>query len=452
MLDDVYAELNYGNTVGEVKVYVTGSFFYEGITDDPNSIREYKMSSRIKFSNDGQVLLRRDTFTRAEQEPIMSVYDMDNEKIKVVEAEEDMEVTMLDKEKYMYKSLLFSPNLFLQYILKNASANSFIATDNGYHIIRHQNHHGDVYFLYINNQSYTVDRIEQPMYHPVLGDYYQTTTYSKYDIRDGYQVLSKMTVTRDSMEIYNLDIDYEEILPSKVNLTERLHKAKVGEWLYTFSLKKWNTRAVVADLGDCLVLLDPPPTLEAGYLLSDNLKKAFPNKEVKYCIVSHLHRQRMGGVRVFMEQGAIIVTTEGSMDFFKKTAYSKHLFSEDIRQKKLISPKLQFVNFNGYEVRSKSRVISLYLLNKSSFHTDEHLIAYIPSEKILVTSDIIKTTELKERPLTKEEKGLVSFVKSVKIDVKQVIQSWPLEKTPNVFDYEKVDPDSGNKLKNIFKK
>lgn len=443
VLNDVYNELNYNNTVGDVKMRLKGKYYYEGVKNNPGSIREYNMGSVINFSKAGAVLLRKDTFTRSGQDAITSFYDITEQDMNITVANEALKPNEGQREKYLYESLIFSPNLLLQYVLRDASTNTFIGTDEQHHIIRHNNNSGNVFFLYVNTKSYFLERIEQPMYDPATGDYFRTITYGKYDIQDGYQAPGKITIHKDSTLVYDLSIDLSEMLPRVDYGSQILKQQKVGEWTYVVSMEQWNCRSVVADMGDFLVVLGPPATPEAGYTLLDNIKKAYNGKDIKYCVVSHHHPEHIGGVRPFMEAGAMIVTTEAMQPFFQQMARNKHTYSKDVRLKKFISPKFLFVKLNGQEIRANGRKIELYLLNKQSHHTDEYIISYFPNDKILVEGDLINTTNRKEgRVLNAQEKGLVEFVEASKLNVKQVVQTWPATNTPALFDYNIIKPES----------
>ena len=446
VLNDVYAELNYNNSVGDIKMHIRGTYKYEGMNNKPGSARDFVMSSDITLSDGGNVLLRKDTFTRIGENTITSFYDIDSAHINVTEANAELKLTDKDKEKYVYESLIFSPNMLLQFILRDASRNNFISTDDKYHIIRHNNEAGNVYFLYINASTYFLEKIDQPMYDPVAGDHFRTITYQNYDVQDGYQVPGKITITKDSATVYSLTVEMKEILPRVEFGTARLSQKGIGEWLFLVPMPKWNCKSVIADMKDFLVVFEPPTNTEAGYTLIDNIKRAYPGKEIRYCVVSHHHPDHMGGVRPFMEEGTIIVTTEGNRNYFQGIARNKHMFSKDVRVKKYITPKFMFVTMNKQEIKSGEKIIQLFLLNKKSNHTDEYIISYIPAEKILIEGDLIKTSNLKQRALDKQEKGLVDFIEEQKINVKQVVQTWPIENSPHIFEYSLIKPESNNKL------
>lgn len=442
VINDAYTELNYSNTVGDVKMHVKGLFNYTGEPDNPGSVREYTVSGHINFARGGMILERKDTFTRIGQDPITSLYDISDDKMNIIVANENMKATSADREKYLYQSLIFSPNLLLQYMLRDASRNTYISSDDKFHIVRHNNASGDCFFLYVDTKTYYLDHIDQPMYEAGIGDYYRTIKYGKYDIQDGYQTPGSITISIDSNIIYKLDIELEEMLPQVDYGMMRLSQKKIGSWLFLVPMPEWNSKSVIADMNEYLVVFEPPATSEASYTLLDNIKKAYPGKEIRYCVVSHHHPEVNGGIRPFMEEGITIVTTEGNKEYFQNIARNRHMFSKEVRLKKFMTPKFLFVTTNQQEIRTRDHIIQFYLLNKKSHHTDEYILSYIPTDKILIEGDLVKTTNLKERALNNKEKGLVEFIDDNKINVKEVVQSVPLENAPFVFEYDVIKPTS----------
>lgn len=453
VLNDAYKEMNYNNTVGDMRMIAEGAYYHSGHYDEPGSTKEYKMVSHIQVSRSGDKVVRRDTFSRMGTE-VVSHYDINGASVDVKEANEKVETSKYDKEKYTYKSAMLNPNLLLQLALNNAATNSYVAADKTHHIIRHSNASGDIYYLYINSNTYLLDKVEQPQYDQVTGDYYIVTTYDGYDVHDGYQIPTSINTMnlRDSSYTYKLKVSVKNILPG-LNLSDAsLSKQDAGEWLYTIPLEKWNTRAVVADLSDYLVVFDVPAGPEAGYALLDYLKKAFNNKEVRYCIISHHHPDHLGGIRPFMEAGATIVTTKGNKDLIDEIATNKHMYGTGVRVRKPVKANYLFIDFK-YDIRAAGRTITVYPINRKSKHTDEYLISYVPSDRILIQGDLVKSWDLREeRKPSDREASLIQYISDNKIYPKYIIQTWPLENTPKLIDYEILVPGNSNKLKHTSKK
>lgn len=446
ILNDVYAELNYNNNISAVRMQLEGSYQHVGNYEVPYATREFKMVSKINYNYNNQTLQRRDTFSKIGDEQIVSQYTIDKKSIKVIEAGAEVTTTLTQTEKYIYESAIFCPNVFLRLVLKNAAANTFISSDEKYHIIRHNNTVGGIYYIYIDAKSYYVTKIDQPKYDAIEGDYFISTHYENYDLQDGYQIPGKVKIYKDSTLQYNLRVDVKELMPDEYISTERLSKKEVGEWLHIIPLPEWNTRAVIADLKEELVVFDPPHSPEAGYALLDNIKKAWPNKQIKYCVISHHHPNHIGGIRPFIEEGVTIVTTKSNKAYIDAIATNKHLFNDDVRKRKRVDPVYLFVNNFKQELKVGDRLVVVYPMGNASDHTDEYLVTYVPNDKILIEGDLLSTWDMSQASNVKRKKALMQFIEANKLRVNKIIQTWPLEKTAHTIDYEQIDPDANKGL------
>lgn len=457
ILTGAFSEMNYNNSVGELRLLINGTYNHPGHYEAPGVTREYHMTSHILLTEGGGSLVRNDTFSRTNTK-IFSTYNIDENKISITEADETINATPYDKEKYLYKSMMLNPNIFLQYVVKNKARSTYTGSSDRHHIISHSNTSGDVYYIYINKETYLLDRIDQPMYDKVEGDYFLTTIYNKYNLRDGYQTPKHIVMYRDSIRVYDMNIEVKNVLPYMDDYSHGMIHKKIGEWLYIIPLIKWNAKAVVADMDDYLIVFEPPAEPDAGYAILSHIKKAFRNKPVRYCVISHHHPDHMGGIRPFIENNSAIVTTKGNKPYIDALATNKHIFSPTVKINKPVKPDYLFITDYPYEIKANKKTVVIHPFNEHSTHTDEYLISYIPQDKVLIEGDLIKTWDLKKRDLLPREEGLVNYLTANNINVDKVVQTWPLENTPHVLDYEAIAPDSegtlkntADKLKNIFK-
>lgn len=457
ILNGAFSEMNYNNSVGELRLILRGTYNHTGHYEAPNVTREYTLKSNILITEGGKSLVRNDTFSR-QGSSILSNYKIDDKIINVTEADEKLNLSPYDKEKYLYKSLMLNPNVFLQYVVKNKMRSTYTTSNDRHHIISHSNTSGDVYYIYINKETFLLDRIDQPMYDAVEGDYFLSTLYNKYNIRDGYQIPSHIVTYKDSLKLYDIDVEVKNILAFIDDYSHGMIHKKIGNWLYLIPMNKWNTKAVVADLDDYLVVFEPSSNPEAGYALLGYLNRAFRGKKIRYCVISHHHPDHMGGIRPFIENGTTIVTTKGNKDYIDALATNKHIFSGTVKLKKPVKPEYLFITDYAYEIKANKRTVVVYPFNENSAHTNEYLISYIPEDKILIEGDLIKAWDMKSRDLLPREEGLNNYISNNNISVEQIVQTWPLENAPQIIDYESFAPKSENalksttdKLKNIFK-
>ena len=72
--------------------------------------------------------------------------------------------------------------------------------------------------------------------------------------------------------------------------------------------------------------------------------------------------------------------------------------------------------------------MTIYFIGEKSFHTKDYLIYYFPNEKILFEDDLVwisKSGELKKA--SNRQAGLFNAIKDLGIEVKTIIQSWPVK-------------------------
>lgn len=453
ILKDAQAALNYYNTVGEVEIFMDGKFNDYDHLDQGGRPPQYDISSHILFTESGKLLTRTDTLTRSGK-TYLSSYKVDGTTVKVSDMGKEVKTAEQYKDRYMYRSAMFNPNLLVDVILRDPIRMGFFGNDSASFIIRYTNRNGDIYFLYINDSTYLPTKIIQPGYDKLTGDYFVTTEYKDYDIEGGFLKPGKIIVKRGSNTVYDISLKRQIVIQETRSSKYQLTKKEVGVGVYIIPLEQWNSKAVLADFEDYMVVFDPPDGLEAGGALLDFIKRTFPGKELRYCVYSHFHQDVTGGIRPFIANGTTIITTPGIKDLVDKMSMNKHLFAGESGSKTTLSAKYQFVTDEKFELRTtgKSRLV-VYNMGKKSGHSDDYLISYLPTEKILVESDLIPAEKLvNQRELTGKEKELIEFIKDKKLYIKSVIQNFPLNKVPEVIDYELINPpSSAERIRNVFR-
>ena len=71
--------------------------------------------------------------------------------------------------------------------------------------------------------------------------------------------------------------------------------------------------------------------------------------------------------------------------------------------------------------------MKIYFIGKHSEHTIDYLIYYFPSEKVVFQDDLAWIAN--DGPIKKarsRQAGLYNAIKNLKLDVKTILQSWPV--------------------------
>ena len=72
-------------------------------------------------------------------------------------------------------------------------------------------------------------------------------------------------------------------------------------------------------------------------------------------------------------------------------------------------------------------VMKIYFIGKKSEHTNDYLIYYFPTEKLLFEDDLVwigKTGEIQKAG--GRQAGLYNAIKELGLDIKTIVQSWPV--------------------------
>ncbi len=118
-----------------------------------------------------------------------------------------------------------------------------------------------------------------------------------------------------------------------------------------------------------------PPELTAAHpsdAFLARLRTQFPNKPVKYVVISHHHGDHMGGVRAFADAGATVIVPAGDRAAAQRALAGRGTI-ETVADRR--------------EIQDATRTIQILNVGKNP-HTDENLFVWLPNEKIGFQGDL----------------------------------------------------------------
>jgi glyoxylase-like metal-dependent hydrolase (beta-lactamase superfamily II) len=102
-------------------------------------------------------------------------------------------------------------------------------------------------------------------------------------------------------------------------------------------------------------------------------------------VSTHHHFDHTGGLRTYVAEGATIVTHASNAAYWQKTFTAPATLVPDAQSKAKKKPIIQSVS-DKYVITDGKQSIEVYS-TVGDVHTDELLVAYIPSVKVLVEAD-----------------------------------------------------------------
>ncbi|HMK88486.1 MAG TPA: MBL fold metallo-hydrolase [Methylocystis sp.] len=265
---------------------------------------------------------------------------------------------------------------------------------------------------------------------PVLGDTLVETKYKDYKDFGGVQFPSELTRSEGGYPVLHLQVSSAKLnAPSEISIPEAVAKAspppvtvtanKLADGVY--HLTGGTHHSVAIEQKDHVVLVEAPLNEERSLALIKKIGEIIPNKPIKYVVASHVHFDHSGGLRTFVDQGAIIVAHELDKPYLEKAWANPHTINPDSLSKSNKSAK--FETFSEKHVLSDgTRSIELHHIAGSG-HSDDLALVYLPKEKVLVEADAY-TPLAADAPLPKTVNpysvNLYENIERLKLDVAQI--------------------------------
>lgn len=177
--------------------------------------------------------------------------------------------------------------------------------------------------------------------------------------------------------------------------------------------------SLVVEMNDYIVVVEPPLYEERSQAVINEIEKRWPDKPIRYIVATHAHDDHIGGIRAYAAEGATIISSEAGLPEVKQILNSSHTIRPDTFQ---MSPpeqvKIETVPPDEkMTISDGNRSIDILPVNNS--HSDDMLAVYLPSEKILLTSDLFSPGSTPD-PFRKYSKELLDFITDIGIDVNMI--------------------------------
>ena len=138
------------------------------------------------------------------------------------------------------------------------------------------------------------------------------------------------------------------------------------------------------------VVIDALSTPELSKEFVDNLMRV-RKAPIKYAIITHYHPDHWYGAKTYKELGAKIVAHKKFMDFYQSgeaqlaLENAKQRFGDLFKSVVLVPPDI--VVEDKYTLKVCGKTFEVIYMGPA--HTDNDLVVYMPSEKVLFTGDLV---------------------------------------------------------------
>jgi glyoxylase-like metal-dependent hydrolase (beta-lactamase superfamily II) len=133
------------------------------------------------------------------------------------------------------------------------------------------------------------------------------------------------------------------------------------------------------------MVFEPSGSDATSRAVLDTLARLVPGKPVRYVVATHFHDDHAGGVRAYMNAGATVVTTPAYVSFFQRVA--RRAGTLGAPEQPLEGARIETVQGGRRVFEDATRRVELLDIGRNP-HTDEMLVAWLPSERIIFQGDL----------------------------------------------------------------
>ena len=272
------------------------------------------------------------------------------------------------------------------------------------------------------NAQNLVEKVSYLSTNDVIGDYPIEIAYTDYGDFAGVKFPRRIVQTEDGQP--TLDITVNNVQPNAAVAIEapanvqqappppplRVEVQKFADGVFFF----WtpNARNWAVDFGDHIVVVEGQGSDARSLAVIEEIKKAIPNKPIRYVINTHAHYDHAGGLRTFVAQGITVVTHEKNKPFYEKAWARPRTLAPDSLSK---APKpAVFETVSDKKVMSGGgKTLELYYMKDTS-HNMYNLIVYLPQEKLAFWGDGYNPPEGNEaRDLARTPEQAIELVRVI---------------------------------------
>jgi glyoxylase-like metal-dependent hydrolase (beta-lactamase superfamily II) len=248
---------------------------------------------------------------------------------------------------------------------------------------------------FINDQN-MVERVQTWIDNDVLGDMRAEASYGVYKDFGGVKFPTMIIESQGGFPVLILSVN--DVKPNAAVRLQAPQAAanagaaqgamvvaeKIADGVYY--LKGGTHHSVAVEFSDHVAVIEAAQNESRSLAVIAEANKLFPGKAVRYLVNTHHHFDHSGGLRTYVDAGAIILTHQINKDFYEKAFSTPRSLAPD---RLALSAKKALIEAVGDKrvLSDGSRVLELHLI-KDNLHSDGILLAFLPKEKILIEVDV----------------------------------------------------------------
>jgi len=143
--------------------------------------------------------------------------------------------------------------------------------------------------------------------------------------------------------------------------------------------------SLIVEMSDHLVVFDAPVTDAQSNWTLAALNAKYPEKPVRYLVLTHHHMDHVGGLRAYAAQGVALIVGKGAADHYRKVLMAPWRRNPDLAERNLGGTRIIEVEDVHVFNDGKRRVLAQRIDNP---HSSAMLMGYVQDARIAYVTDI----------------------------------------------------------------
>ena len=211
----------------------------------------------------------------------------------------------------------------------------------------------------------------------------------------------------------------------------------LGRGVFVIDVPPSDSRALLVGFKDFAVVVEAGDRSEIGERILKTAASLMPRKPVRYVAMTHHHPLYANALRPYVQHGVTVLATPGNVDYYRELVSRPYRIHPDAQQR---APKEAVIEvIRGTRViEDGSQGLELHPFDFST-HTDEYVLPYLRSHKLIVTGDMVYILRGdKPGPATGRERAINRVVAENKLQVESILETWFLERSEMLTPYDRL--------------
>jgi glyoxylase-like metal-dependent hydrolase (beta-lactamase superfamily II) len=280
--------------------------------------------------------------------------------------------------------------------------------------------------MFVDAKTSLVSKYELMFVDPFTGDEASEILYGAYKKQGVYQVPTTFTNVQAGDAVTKLkvrvefnptltdasfrfdDKGYKKVEPVPANLEETVETLAPGV-IVVQNIAGQNQNTMFVEFADHLVAIEAPGTSDGSDGVIKRVKALFPNKPIRYVVMTHHHGDHIGGLRSYIAEGATVITTPGNRGVVERTAKAPQ---NDRLSREPREPVVETIEGGKRVLSDATRTLELIDIGPNP-HAKELVIAWLPAEKVVFQGDMFFVPQ-NNAPFGPPQESKISFAKKLR--------------------------------------